>query len=105
MTQRRIEEQEGDVATESRIEVKKPPLYKVLLHNDDYTTQEFVVFILENIFRHPQETAYQIMMHVHQRGIGIAGLFPFETAEAKVTQVHSLAREYDYPLKCSLEAE
>jgi ATP-dependent Clp protease adaptor protein ClpS len=105
MTQRPIEEQEGDVATESRMEVKKPPLYKVLLHNDDYTTQEFVVFILENIFRHPQETAFQIMMHVHQHGIGIAGLFPFETAEAKVTQVHSLAREYDYPLKCSIESE
>ncbi len=105
MTQRRPEEQEGDVATESRDEAKRPPLYKVLLHNDDYTTQEFVVFILENIFRHPHETAFQIMMHVHQRGIGIAGLFPFETAEAKISQVHSLAREYEYPLKCSLEPE
>lgn len=105
MTQRPIHEQDGDVATESRVEVTKPPLYKVLLHNDDYTTQEFVVFILENIFRHPRETAFQIMMHVHQRGIGVAGLFPFETAEAKVSQVHSLAREYEYPLKCSIESE
>jgi ATP-dependent Clp protease adaptor protein ClpS len=105
MTTRRPEEQEGDVATESRSEVKRPPLYKVLLHNDDYTTQDFVVFILENIFHHPHEAAFQIMMHVHQRGIGIAGLFPFETAEAKVSQVHALAREYEFPLQCSLESE
>lgn len=105
MTQRRIEEQEGDVATESRVEVKQPPLYKVLLHNDDYTTQDFVVFILEKVFRHPHETAFQIMMHVHQRGIGIAGLFPFETAEAKVSEVHALARENDFPLKCTVEPE
>ena len=105
MTQRRLEEQEGDVATDSRIEAKRPPLYKVLLHNDDYTTQDFVVFILENIFRHSHEAAFQIMMHVHQRGIGIAGLFPFETAEAKVSEVHALAREYEFPLKCSLESE
>lgn len=102
---RRYEEQEGDVATESRTEVTRPPLYKVLLHNDDFTTQDFVVFILEHIFRHPRETAYQIMMHVHQRGIGIAGLFPFEIAEAKVDQVHALAREHEFPLKCSIEAE
>ena len=104
MAERQIE-QEGDVATESRSETKRPPLYKVLLHNDDYTTQDFVVSILEQVFHHPRETAFQIMMHVHQRGIGIAGLFPFETAEAKVDQVHTLAREYEYPLKCSLEPE
>jgi ATP-dependent Clp protease adaptor protein ClpS len=97
--------EEGDVATDSRTEVRRPPLYKVLLHNDDYTTQEFVVQILESIFHHPPETAYQIMMHVHTRGIGVAGLFPFETAEAKVGQVHSLAREYEFPLRCSLEPE
>jgi ATP-dependent Clp protease adaptor protein ClpS len=105
MTERRWEEQEGEVATDSRVEAKRPPLYKVLLHNDDYTTQEFVVFILENIFHHPRESAVQIMLHVHQRGLGVAGLFPFETAEAKVTQVHSLAREHEFPLRCSLEAE
>ena len=98
-------EEEGDVATETKRKVKQPPLYKVLLHNDDFTTQEFVVKILMGIFHHPRELAFEIMMHVHQRGIGIAGLFPYETAEAKVSQVHSLARENDFPLKCSLEPE
>jgi ATP-dependent Clp protease adaptor protein ClpS len=98
-------EEEGDVATETRRKVQKPPLYKVLLHNDDYTTQDFVVQILMTIFHHPRELAFEIMMHVHQRGIGIAGLFPYETAEAKVAQVHDLARAKEFPLKCSMEPE
>ena len=98
-------DEEGEVATETRKKVQQPPLYKVLLHNDDFTTQEFVVFILVSIFHHTQELAFEIMMHVHQRGIGVAGLFPYETAEAKMTQVHSLARDNDFPLKCSLEPE
>jgi ATP-dependent Clp protease adaptor protein ClpS len=97
--------EDGGVATETRRQVRRPPLYKVLLHNDDYTTQDFVVFILEAIFRHDPASAWQIMMHVHQRGIGVAGLFPHEIAEAKVTQVHALARAHDYPLKCSVEPE
>src|SRR5689334_7905379 len=105
MSNEPAEQAEGDVATDTRIEVKRPPLYKVLLHNDDYTTQEFVVAILESIFQHPTEVAVQIMLNVHQRGIGVAGLFPYETAEAKVDQVHSLARENEYPLRCSLEPE
>ena len=98
-------QEQGDVATETRQEVKRPPLFKVLLHNDDYTTQEFVVAILETIFEHPRETAFQIMLHVHTRGIGIAGLYPFETAEAKATEVHALARESEFPLQCSIEPE
>src|SRR4051794_10027975 len=98
MTHEPQEKQEGDVATETRIEVRKPPLYKVLLHNDDYTTQDFVVYILESIFDHPKDVAVQIMLHVHTRGLGIAGLFPYESAEAKVNQVHALARESEYPL-------
>jgi ATP-dependent Clp protease adaptor protein ClpS len=105
MTNRPDEQEQGDVATETRREVKRPPLYKVLLHNDDYTTQDFVVFILRSIFHHPPEQAHQIMMHVHTRGIGVAGLYPFETAEAKVEQVHGLARDNEYPLKCSIEPE
>jgi ATP-dependent Clp protease adaptor protein ClpS len=105
MTNRPDHEEQGDVATETKREVKRPPLFKVLLHNDDYTTQDFVVFILRSIFHHPPEVAHQIMMHVHTRGIGIAGLYPFETAEAKVTQVHGLARDNEYPLKCSIEPE
>jgi len=105
MTRDPFEQEESDVATKERQEVKRPPLYKVLLHNDDYTTQDFVVFILVSIFDHQLETATQIMLHVHHRGIGIAGLFPFETAEAKVKQVHDLAREREFPLKCSIEPE
>ena len=105
MSNEPLEREEGDVATETRREVKQPPLYKVLLHNDDYTTQDFVVAILETIFHHSREAAVQIMLHVHQRGVGIAGLFTYETAEAKVGDVHKLARERDFPLQCSIEPE
>ncbi len=80
-------------------------MFKVLLHNDDYTTQDFVVKILQQFFHHKREAAFQIMMNVHQRGIGVAGLYPYETAEAKVEQVHEEARAKDFPLKCSLEPE
>lgn len=98
-------QEEGDVSTETRREVRRPPLYKVLLHNDDYTTQQFVVYVLEQFFHHPPETAFQIMMNVHQRGIGVAGLYPFETAEAKVTAVTDLARQNEFPLRCTIEPE
>ena len=105
MSNRPLEQDEGEVATEQRTEVRQPPLFKVYLHNDDYTTQQFVVYILESIFHHPREMAYQIMMAVHTRGIGVAGLFTFEVAEAKVHQVHELARAKDFPLQCSIEPE
>ena len=105
MTNKPSEREEGDVATEIRTEVGRPSLYRVLLHNDDYTTQDFVVSILETIFNHARETAVQIMLHVHTRGIGIAGLFPYEIAEAKVNQVDALAREREFPLRCSIEPE
>jgi ATP-dependent Clp protease adaptor protein ClpS len=105
MTNKPFEQEEAEVATETKTEVRRPPLYKVLLHNDDYTTQDFVVTILETIFSHPKETAVQIMLHVHARGIGIAGLFPYEAAEAKMNQVHALAREREFPLRCSIEPE
>ncbi len=105
MTTDPLQQEESEVATQSRTEVRRPPLYKVLLHNDDYTTQDFVVYILVTIFDHPMEVATQIMLHVHHRGIGIAGLFPYETAEAKVKQVHDLAREREFPLRCSIEEE
>lgn len=105
MTNKPREQEQGDVATETKPEVKRPPMFKVLLHNDDYTTQDFVVKVLQQFFHHKRETAFQIMMNVHQRGIGVAGLYPYETAEAKVEQVHELARANDFPLKCSLEPE
>ena len=94
-------DQAGDVAATS---ARSTPPFKVL-HNDDYTTQEFVVFILKTIFHHQTELAFQIMMHVHKRGIGVAGLFPYETAEAKVSQVHALARENEFPLRARIEPE
>jgi len=105
MTNRPGWQEEGEVATETRRETRRPPLYKVLLHNDDYTTQQFVVYILQTFFHHPPETAFQIMLHVHERGIGVAGLYPYETAEAKMQAVHDLARQNEYPLKCSIEPE
>lgn len=105
MTNQPREREESDVATEPRSKVERPPLYKVFLHNDDYTTMDFVVFILQTIFHHTAETAFQIMMHVHTRGVGVAGLFTYEVAEAKVDQVHALAQENDYPLRCSVEPE
>ena len=105
MSNQTQEQDDADVALDARIEVRRPPLYKVYLHNDDFTSMEFVVFVLKTIFHHEDESAFQIMMHVHQRGIGVAGLFPYETAEAKVDQTHGLAREYDVPLMCSIEPE
>jgi len=94
-----------DVITRTRTEkkVKQPPLYKVLLHNDDYTTMEFVVHVLQSVFNHEEALAMQIMLHVHRKGIGVAGVFPREVAETKIEQTHELARAHEYPLRCSME--
>ena len=78
-------------------------LFKVLLHNDDYTTMEFVVHVLQSVFNHEEALATQIMLHVHSKGIGVAGVYPHEVAETKIEQVHALAREYEFPLRCSME--
>jgi len=94
---------DSSVITESEQEVKKPPLYTVLLHNDDYTTMEFVVFILEFVFRQTSEEANRIMWNVHRQGIGVAGVYTYEVAESKVSKVENLAREYEYPLLCTME--
>jgi ATP-dependent Clp protease adaptor protein ClpS len=91
---------EREAVTKRKVE--RPPLYEVLLHNDDYTTQEFVVYVLMKYFQHDPTTARQIMLHVHTRGIGVAGVFPFETAETKVHQVIEFAREHEMPLQASL---
>ncbi len=85
--------------------VAKPPLYKVLLHNDDYTTMEFVVEVLRTIFHHDVERSTRIMLHVHQRGVGVAGTYPKDIAETKAEKVVSLARESGYPLLCTVEPE
>ncbi len=93
------------VETEKETEKKlqKPPLYKVLLHNDDYTTKEFVVQLLEYVFHKGNAEAVHIMLHVHQNGIGVAGVYTYEVAETKVALVDSLARQHEYPLTCTME--
>ncbi len=96
---------ENSVITESEQQLKKPPLYKVLLHNDDYTTMEFVVFVLQFVFRHTPEAAHTIMWNVHRQGVGIAGVYTYEVAESKISKVEDLAREYEYPLLCTMEEE
>lgn len=93
------------VSSETRDETREPPMYRVLLHNDDYTTMEFVVEILMYVFNQSPESAAKIMMNVHQKGVGECGLYPYEIAETKVDTVHNLARESGYPLRCSTEQE
>jgi ATP-dependent Clp protease adaptor protein ClpS len=89
----------------TRAKTKKPSLYKVLMLNDDYTPMEFVVHVLERFFNKSREEATQIMLHVHRRGVGICGVFTYEVAETKVTQVIDFARKNQHPLQCTLEKE
>ena len=96
---------EEEVVSETKDEIDEPPMYKVLLHNDDYTTMEFVVEILIIVFNKPPEEAVEIMLNVHQRGIGICGVYTYEVSETKVNTVHDLARENGFPLKCTMEEE
>lgn len=103
-TERRPERDEG-LAIRDLPKTKKPRLYKVLLHNDDYTTQEFVVEILMDVFHKDRTEATAIMLHVHTKGIGVAGVFTRDVAESKVTAVMELARESGMPLLCTMEAE
>ena len=98
-------ERQSGTALKERPKLKKPPMYKVLLHNDDYTTREFVVLILRDIFRLSDSDAVQVMMHVHNTGIGVAGVFTHEIAEAKVDKSMNLARKFEFPLQLTLEAE
>lgn len=94
-----------DVAIEDRVKAKKPSLYKVLLHNDDYTTMEFVVWLLMTVFHHDTTSAQRIMLHVHQKGMGVAGVYPREVAETKVKKTLDLARSHEFPLECTMEPE
>src|SRR5512145_478775 len=100
----------GDTAvavpkTKAEKETRRPRLYKVLLHNDDYTTQEFVDWVLQAVFKHDPESAHRIMLHVHMHGVGVAGIYPFEIAETKADKTMSLARESDFPLLATVEPE
>ena len=96
--------QEG-VDVKSDIETTEPPLYKVLLLNDDYTTMEFVVQVLMYVFNKNEEDAMHIMLNVHREGVGICGVYPYEVAETKVGAVDALAQENGFPLKCTMERE
>lgn len=91
------------IATRTRTRTKKPSLYKVLMLNDDYTPMEFVVHVLQQFFRMDMEEATRVMLHVHQRGVGVCGIFSYEVAETKVNQVMDFARQNQHPLQCTLE--
>jgi len=93
------------VLTKTRPKTKKPRLYKVLLLNDDYTPMEFVVLVLEQVFSKSREDATAIMLHVHQKGVGLCGVYTHEIAETKVTQAMELAHEHQHPLQCTMEKE
>jgi ATP-dependent Clp protease adaptor protein ClpS len=96
---------EGQVLTGTVIEedLEEPRRYKVLLHNDDYTTMEFVVYVLKKVFHKTEAEAHHIMMSVHKNGIGVCGVYPKEVAETKVAMVRHMARKEGYPLKCTME--
>src|SRR5437588_12153384 len=100
-------ERESDVATEqeTRQKVDQPRRFKVLLHNDNYTTMDFVVMVLISIFRKPETEAIRIMLDVHQKGLGLVGVYPHEIAETRVQQVRELAQREQFPLLCTLEPE
>ena len=96
---------DGPVVQEAKPQLQKPQLFKVILLNDDYTPMEFVVIILERFFAKNREDATRIMMHVHQKGIGICGIYTREIAETKVRQVLAYAQEHQHPLQCTMEPE
>ncbi|HET7433255.1 MAG TPA: ATP-dependent Clp protease adaptor ClpS [Thermoanaerobaculia bacterium] len=94
---------EESAVAESQERVEEPPLFKVLLHNDDYTTMEFVVWVLQSVFNMPEEQAVHVMLAVHLQGVGVAGIYTYEIAEMKVEKTTQLAREQEYPLLVTLE--
>jgi ATP-dependent Clp protease adaptor protein ClpS len=93
------------IVTKTRPKTKKPSLYKVLLLNDDYTPMEFVIHVLEKFFNKGREDATRIMLHVHHKGVGICGVYTYEVAETKVTQVIDFSRQHSHPLQCTMEKE
>ena len=96
-------ENEVGIATKTKARPKKPSQYKVLMLNDDYTPMEFVVMVLKRFFGMDLEQATRVMLHVHQKGVGVCGIFPYEVAETKVNQVMDFARQNQHPLQCTLE--
>lgn len=96
---------EEDVATQTRKRVARPPRFKVVLYNDDYTPMEFVVALLESVFRRSPAEATQLMLQIHRKGSGVAGVYVLQVAETKVASVHRLAEERGYPLRAGVEEE
>lgn len=94
---------EESATAEADDEVRQPPLYRVLIHNDDYTTMDFVVYVLETVFHRTESDAIRLMFQVHQQGVGVAGIFTFEIAEMKAAETMELARANEYPLLCTLD--
>lgn len=109
MSNKRQEDNESGVALQERQQqqrkAKRPRMYRVVLHNDDYTPMDFVVRLLESVFHRSEAEATRIMLHVHNHGSGVAGIYTHEIAETKVAQVHLLARKNDHPLMASMEPE
>lgn len=98
-------EHDSEVLTEQETKLEKPKLFKVLLHNDDFTTMEFVVFVLQYVFNRSDADAITIMLKVHKEGIGIAGIYPYEVAKTKSEKTMNLAKSREFPLLCTVEAE
>ena len=103
MAEERTRHERELVTEEAEPRLRKPPLYRVILLNDDYTPMEFVVEVLQRFFRMDIEQATRVMLHVHQKGVGVCGVFPYEVAETKVNQVMDFARVNQHPLQCTLE--
>lgn len=96
---------ETDVLTESETKLEKPKMFKVILHNDDFTTMEFVVFVLQYVFNRTEAESFSIMLKVHNEGLGIAGVYPYDIASMKSEKAMNLARSREYPLLCTVEEE
>jgi len=99
------EKTSADHSEQKKQQIERPPLYRVFLMNDDYTTMDFVVHVLEEVFHKQNVEATRIMLHVHKNGKGLAGTYPREIAETKIDKVHRLARQKDFPLRCLMEKE
>jgi ATP-dependent Clp protease adaptor protein ClpS len=103
MSDKTRRDEKSDVLERERLD--KPPKYKVLLLNDDFTSMEFVVFVLMQVFRHSQASATRVMLHIHNSGVGVAGIYSREVAETRIAQVEKVAKEAGHPLQCTLEPE
>ncbi len=105
MTNKPEDDNDQDVLVDTRTKTERPPLYKVMLLNDDYTPMEFVVIVLERFFGMNQAQAFDIMLTVHKKGLAVVGVFSHEVAETKVAQVMDFARQHQHPLQCTMEKE